>query len=257
MSSQNSTIPVLELQNLSKSYGTIQAVKNANLSIKQGEVMALVGDNGAGKSTLVKMISGAVQPSSGRILLDGQNVTIKGPLDGRNLGIETVYQDLALAPHLSVLQNMFLGREIIKQGLLGRLFGTLDKRAMKEVAEKELNKLKIHIKSLTQPVSDLSGGQRQAVAVARSAVWGSRLLILDEPTNHLGVHEVAMVLDLIRQVRNSGVSVLYITHTIPHVFEVADRIAVMYLGSISVVLDSKNTNMDEVVGYITGTKVSA
>lgn len=249
--------PVLELEHVSKSYGTIQAVQDANLVVRRGEVLALVGDNGAGKSTLVKMIAGAVAPTSGRIRLEGQDITIKGPLEGRSLGIETVYQDLALAPHLSVLQNMFLGREMLKPGLMGQLFGTLDVKAMRHTAERELAKLKIHIKSLSQPVADLSGGQRQAVAVARSAVWGSRLLILDEPTNHLGVHEVAMVLNLIRQVRDNGVSVLYITHTIPHVFEVADRVAVMYLGTVRVVLDAAQTNMDEVVGYITGTKVSA
>ncbi len=250
-------LPVLELHDLSKSYGSIEAVRHANLTIRRGEVMALVGDNGAGKSTLVKMVAGAVQPSSGRVVLEGRDVTIKNPLEARTLGIETVYQDLALAPHLSVVQNMFLGREVVRRGFIGRLFGVLDGKSMRETAQRELDQLGISIKSLTQPVADLSGGQRQAVAVARSAVWGRRLLILDEPTNHLGVQEVAMVLNLIRQVRDRGVSVLYITHTLPHVFEVADRIAVMYLGSISVVVERDRTNMDEVVSYITGTKVIA
>ena len=253
----NSASMVLELDGISKSYGSIQAVSGASLSIRPGEVMALVGDNGAGKSTLVKIVGGAVQPTSGRIILDGRDMVFNTPLEARNLGIETVYQDLALAPHLSVVQNMFLGREVVRRGWPGRLFGTLDVKSMRDTAERELNQLGVTIKSLTQPVADLSGGQRQAVAVARSAVWGNRLLILDEPTNHLGVQEVAMVLNLIRQVRDRGVACLYITHTLPHVFEVADRIAVMYLGSISVVLERSTTNMDEVVSYITGTKVSA
>lgn len=248
---------VLNVEHLFKRYGTIDAVRDANLTVKKGEVMALVGDNGAGKSTLIKMISGAVAPSSGTIKLNGQEVMITTPIEGRALGIETVYQDLALAPHLTVLQNMFLGREVVRQGLLGKLFGALDTQSMRERTEVELSKLQIQIKSLTQTVGQLSGGQRQAVAVARSAIWGSRLLILDEPTNHLGVHEVAMVLDLIRRVRDSGVSVIYITHTLPHIFEVADRIAVMYLGTVSTVLEAKDSHMDEVVGYITGTKVSA
>lgn len=249
--------PVLEVRNLSKRYGSIQAVTDVSLAIESGEVMALLGDNGAGKSTLVKMIAGAVSPTSGSILLNGQEIEFKDPMQARSHGIETVFQDLALAPHLTVVQNMFLGREQLRPSLAGRVLGALDQRAMMAKAQTELDRLGIHIKSLSQPVSALSGGQRQAVAVMRSVIWGSRLLVLDEPTNHLGVHEVDMVLELIRKVRATGVSVLYITHTIPHVFQVADRIAVLRLGNLVATLTASDTNMDEVVGYITGTKVAS
>lgn len=249
--------PVLVLEHLAKRYGTIDAVVDANLTLARGEILALVGDNGAGKSTVTKMISGVIQPTSGTILLNGQAQHFRNPLDARKAGIETVYQDLALAPHLNVAQNMFLGRVEVNKNLLGRLFGDLNTRSMTRQAATALEQLHIQVKSLTRPISRLSGGQRQAVAIARSLLWGKEVLLLDEPTNHLGVHEVEMVLNLTRNLSASGVSVIYISHTLPHVFQIADRIAIMRLGTITTVLETAQTTLDEVVSYITGTKVSA
>lgn len=253
----DNTRPVLVLERLAKRYGTINAVVDAHLTINKGEIVALVGDNGAGKSTVTKMISGVVQPTAGRIILNGQEQHFRNPMDARKAGIETVYQDLALAPHLNIPQNMFLGRVETQNNLLGKIFGQLNMRSMTRQAEAALDQLHISVKSLKQPISRLSGGQRQAVAIARSILWGKEMLLLDEPTNHLGVHEVEMVLDLTRRISESGVSVIYISHTLPHVFQIAHRIAIMRLGKIVTVLETHNTNMDEVVSYITGTKVSA
>lgn len=247
--------PVLNLQHLSKRYGSIEANIDINLEVYPGEVLALVGDNGAGKSTLVKMISGAVIPTSGKIILAGEEHHFRSPIDARQAGIETVYQDLALAPQLNIPQNMFLGRIPARNDILGRLFGHMDMRYMTNRAQEALDQLQVTVKSLKQPISKLSGGQRQAVAIARSIMWGEKLLMLDEPTNHLGVHEVDMVLNIVRTVSQRGVAVIYISHTIPHVFAIAERIAVMRLGRLATILDTKNTSMDEVVSYITGAKV--
>ncbi len=247
--------PVLSLEHLSKRYGSIEANIDINLEVYPGEILALVGDNGAGKSTLVKMISGAVIPTSGRIVLAGEEQHFRSPIDARNAGIETVYQDLALAPQLNIPQNMFLGRIPTRNDLLGRLFGHMDMKSMSSRAQEALDQLQVTVKSLKQPISKLSGGQRQAVGIARSIMWGEKLLLLDEPTNHLGVHEVDMVLNITRTVSQRGVAVIYISHTIPHVFAIADRIAVMRLGRLATILDTKSTSMDEVVSYITGAKV--
>ncbi len=247
--------PVLSLEHLSKRYGSIEANIDINLEVYPGEILALVGDNGAGKSTLVKMISGAVIPTSGRIVLAGEEQHFRSPIDARNAGIETVYQDLALAPQLNIPQNMFLGRIPTRNDMLGRLFGHMDMKSMSSRAQEALDQLQVTVKSLKQPISKLSGGQRQAVGIARSIMWGEKLLLLDEPTNHLGVHEVDMVLNITRTVSQRGVAVIYISHTIPHVFAIADRIAVMRLGRLATILNTKSTSMDEVVSYITGAKV--
>ncbi|GAC1568666.1 MAG: ATP-binding cassette domain-containing protein [Ktedonobacteraceae bacterium] len=249
--------PILVLEHLTKRYGTIEAVVDANLTVYPGEIVALLGDNGAGKSTLVKMISGATVPTAGHILLAGQEQHFHSPRDAREAGIETVYQDLALAPHLNIPQNMFLGRVPLTSNVRGRMFGHMDTKAMSVRAAEALEQLHITVKSLKQPIARLSGGQRQAVAIARSIMWGEKLLLLDEPTNHLGVQEVEMVLNLVKRISEHGVAVIYISHTIPHVFEIAHRIAVMRLGRITAILDTKSTSMDEIVSYITGTKVSA
>lgn len=248
--------PILSVRKLSKAYGKIIALENVNLDIYPGEVVGLVGDNGAGKSTLIKAISGAIQPDSGELLLDGKRVHFQSPADSRELGMETVYQDLSLAPHLNIEENIFLGREILKKGW-PRIFGGLDKAAMLEQAKKNLNDLHVNVKSLKSPVAELSGGQRQAVAVARAAAWGKKLVILDEPTNHLGVEEVEMVLRLIRKVSSQGIPVIFISHTLPHVLEVTDRIEVMFLGRKVASLKTKDTDLDEVVAWITGSKASA
>jgi len=249
--------PILVLEHLAKHYGTIEAVVDANLTVFPGEIVALVGDNGAGKSTLVKMIAGATVPTAGHIFLAGQEQHFNSPRDAQQAGIETVYQDLALAPHLNIPQNIFLGRIPTAPNVFGRLFGHMDTKVMLLRASEALEELHITVKSLKQPIARLSGGQRQAVAIARSVLWGEKLLMLDEPTNHLGVQEVEMVLNLVRRVSENGRAVIYISHTIPHVFEIAHRIAVMRLGRITAILDTKSTSMDEVVSYITGTKVSA
>lgn len=247
--------PILSVRNIRKNYGKIVALDNVDFDIYPGEVVGLVGDNGAGKSTLIKVISGAIQADSGQILVDGKEVHFQSPHDSRELGVETVYQDLALSPHLNVEENIFLGREILKKGWT-RIFGGLDKAAMLAEAKRNLDSLHVNIKSLKSPVAELSGGQRQAVAVARAAAWGKKLVILDEPTNHLGVEEVEMVLQLIRNVSSQGIPVIFISHTLPHVLEVTDRIEVMFLGRNVASLKTKETDLDEVVAWITGSKAN-
>lgn len=248
--------PVLSVRGVSKSYGKIVALDNVDFEIYPGEVVGLVGDNGAGKSTLIKVLSGALTPDSGEIHLDGKPVVFHSPADSRELGVETVYQDLALSPHLNVEENIFLGREIMKKSWT-RLFGGLDKAAMLAEAKRTLDSLHVKIKSLKAPVAELSGGQRQAVAVARAAAWGKKLVILDEPTNHLGVEEVDMVLQLIRKVSSQGIPVIFISHTLPHVLEVTDRIEIMLLGRKVASLKTKETDLNEVVAWITGSKENA
>jgi ABC-type sugar transport system ATPase subunit len=236
--------PILEVHNIHKRFGRVVALRGANFDLYAGEVHALVGDNGAGKSTLIKIISGVFQPDAGEILIDGQPVTIHSPLEARVLGIETVYQDLALANHLDAAANLFLGREELLPPPLG-WFGFLDKRTMRRRAEEEMRRLKIGIKSVEQPVLTLSGGQRQAVAVARAVAWGKRIVIMDEPTAALGVRESLMVLQLIREIRNHGIGVIMISHNLPEVFEVADRITVMRLGQTVADFRKEETSMDD------------
>lgn len=249
------TVPVLEARNIAKRYGGVTALESADFVVYPGEVAALVGDNGAGKSTLIKALSGAVQPDSGEILLDGKPVQFNSPSDARLAGIETVYQDLAVAPALDPVANMFLGREMIQTGLLGRLFGVLDTKAMREKTFTEMAKLRVNLRGNHGPVSGLSGGQRQAVAVARAVTWATKLVIMDEPTAALGVKETAMVLDLIRTVRSHGIPVILICHNMHHVFEVADRVNIMRLGRRVANLRIADTSIEEVVSVMTGLKL--
>jgi simple sugar transport system ATP-binding protein len=214
-------------------------------------VHAVVGDNGAGKSTLIKIISGVDHADEGEIRIDGRPVTITTPRDARALGIETVYQDLALADHLDASANLFLGREELRPRPLS-WFGFLDKKAMRRRTEEAMQHLKIGIQSVEQPVLRLSGGQRQAVAVARAIAWGRRIVIMDEPTAALGVRESRMVLELIKEVRSQGIAVLMISHNLPEVFAVADRITVLRLGRTIVTLNTAETTLESVVGMMTG-----
>jgi ABC-type sugar transport system ATPase subunit len=243
--------PLLEARGIEKRFGRVTALREGTLELQEGEVHALVGDNGAGKSTLIKIISGVLDPDAGELLLEGSPVTIASPHDARALGIETVYQDLALAEHLDAAANLFLGREALLPRPLAWL-GLLDKRAMRRRAAQELRRLKIGIPSVVQPVLSLSGGQRQAIAVARAIAWGRRIVIMDEPTAALGVRESAMVLELIKDVRNHGLSVIMISHDLPEVFAVADRITVMRLGRSLVTLRKDETSLDAIVSMMTG-----
>lgn len=243
---------VLEARNIVKRYGHVTALDGANFELRAGEVLAVIGDNGAGKSTMVKVLCGAVIPDEGEVLLDGVSVHFQSPLDPRKRGIETVYQDLAVAPALDIATNLFLGREVRCRGILGSWFRMLDKRRMKREAQKEMAELKFHLPSIDSAVEDLSGGQRQGVAVARAAIFGRRLVIMDEPTAALGVRESGEVLNLIRTIRNRGLPVLLISHNMPHVFEIADRIHIMRLGRRVALTTPQEHTMGEVVAIMTG-----
>lgn len=243
---------VLEARKIVKRYGHVTALDGANLELRAGEVLAVIGDNGAGKSTLVKVICGAVVPDEGEVLLDGVPVHFQSPLDPRKRGIETVYQDLAVAPALDIATNLFLGRELRCRGILGSWFRLLDKRRMKREAQREMAELKFHLPSIDSAVEDLSGGQRQGVAVARAAIFGRRLVIMDEPTAALGVRESGEVLNLIRTIRDRGLPVLLISHNMPHVFEIADRIHIMRLGRRVALTTPREHSMGEVVAIMTG-----
>ena len=256
-SSVRSTAPgkgeiVLEARNIVKRYGHVTALDGANLELRAGEVLAVIGDNGAGKSTMVKVLCGAVVPDQGEVLLDGVPVHFQSPLDPRKRGIETVYQDLAVAPALDIATNLFLGREIRCRGILGSWFRLLDKRRMKTEAQKEMAELKFRLPSIDSAVEDLSGGQRQGVAVARAAIFARRLVIMDEPTAALGVRESGEVLNLIRTIRDRGLPVLLISHNMPHVFELADRIHIMRLGRRVALTTPREHSMGEVVAIMTG-----
>jgi fructose transport system ATP-binding protein len=243
---------VLEARNIVKRYGHVTALDGANLELRAGEVLAVIGDNGAGKSTMVKVLCGAVVPDQGEVLLDGAPVHFQSPLDPRKRGIETVYQDLAVAPALDIATNLFLGREIRCRGILGSWFRLLDKRRMKTEAQKEMGELKFRLPSIDSAVEDLSGGQRQGVAVARAAIFARRLVIMDEPTAALGVRESGEVLNLIRTIRDRGLPVLLISHNMPHVFELADRIHIMRLGRRVALTTPREHSMGEVVAIMTG-----
>jgi fructose transport system ATP-binding protein len=243
---------VLEARNIVKRYGHVTALDGANFELRAGEVLAVIGDNGAGKSTLVKVLCGAVIPDEGEVLLDGVPVHFQSPLDPRKRGIETVYQDLAVAPALDIATNLFLGREIRRRGILGSWFRLLDKSRMKREAQREMAELKFHLPSIDSAVENLSGGQRQGVAVARAAIFGRRLVIMDEPTAALGVRESGEVLNLIRTIRDRGLPVLLISHNMPHVFELADRIHIMRLGRRVALTTPKEHTMGEVVAIMTG-----
>jgi ABC-type sugar transport system ATPase subunit len=245
------TTPLLEARNVQKHFGRVVALREGNFALRPNEVHAIVGDNGAGKSTLIKIISGVYHADGGELRLDGRPVSIANPREARELGIETVYQDLALADHLDASANLFLGREEYLPGVLG-WFGFLNKRTMRSRAEEEMRRLKIGIKSVDQPVQNLSGGQRQAVAVARAIAWGTRIVVMDEPTAALGVRESSMVLELIKEVRSQGLSIVMISHNLPEVFAVADRITVLRLGRTITTLTTKDTTLESIVGMMTG-----
>ena len=241
----------LEARGITKLYGHVSALSGADFEVKTGEVVALIGDNGAGKSTLVKILSGTETPTSGEILVDGQKVTIDGPLAARRYGIETVYQDLALAPHLNPVQNMYLGREVMRTGTLGRL-GFMNNAEMRAGARKAFDELGATVRNFSGSIGAMSGGQKQAVAVARAAAWAKRIVLLDEPTAALGVVQTKSVLDLIRRVRDRGLGVVFISHSMPQVIQVADEIQVMRLGRRVATYKAKETTMEELVGAMTG-----
>ena len=247
--------PVLVAKKLSKKYGKVVALDNADLELYPGEVLGVIGDNGAGKSTLIKALCGAVIQDSGEIQLDGNKVSFTSPIEARKLGIETVYQNLALSPALSITDNMFLGREIRQKGLMGKFFKFLDQKAMAEEARKRLSDLGLlTIQNINQLVETLSGGQRQGVAVARATSFGTKVVIMDEPTAALGVKESRRVLELIGEVRARGIPIILISHNMPHVFEVADRIHIHRLGTRLCVIDPKKYEMSDAVAFMTGAK---
>ena len=247
--------PVLKAAGLTKRYGRVVALDSADLELYPGEVLAVIGDNGAGKSTLIKAISGAVVPDNGKIWLNGQTVSFHSPMQARDAGIETVYQNLALSPALSITDNMFLGRELRKPGVMGKWFRKLDRKAMETQARQKLSELGLlTIQNISQSVETLSGGQRQGVAVARAAAFGSKVIIMDEPTAALGVKESRRVLELIQDVRARGIPIILISHNMPHVFEVADRIHVHRLGRRLCVINPGEYSMSDAVAFMTGAK---
>ena len=245
------SIPLLEARGIVKRYGQVRALVGADFTVHAGEVVALIGDNGAGKSTLVKILSGAGSPDEGEILLDGKPVTLDSPLVARRLGIETVYQDLALAADLDPAANLFLGREVLRSGPLGRV-GVLDNGAMRRRAKEAFAELGIDLQDSSVRLSSLSGGQRQSVAVARAVAWASRVVFLDEPTAALGVVQTGRVLDLVRRVRDRGVAVVLISHNMPEVIAVSDRVEVLRLGARVAQLETSATDVASLVGAMTG-----
>ena len=252
MATSTSFPVVLQATGLVKRYGHVTALDGAELELRSGEILAVIGDNGAGKSTLIKALAGALVPDAGEIRLDGKHVRFKNPIDARRAGIETVYQDLAVAPAMSIAENLFLGRELRRRGVAGSLLRMLDKRRMRQESATHLADLQIGVGPVTQPVETLSGGQRQGVAVARSAAFARHVVIMDEPTAALGVKESGMVLQLIRNVRDRGLAVVLISHDMPHVFEIADRIHVQRLGKRVAVLNPKRISMSDTVAVMTG-----
>ncbi len=243
---------VMQAQGLVKRYGQVTALDGADFELRAGEILAVIGDNGAGKSSLIKCLSGATIPDQGSITLDGAPVHFRSPMDARRVGIETVYQDLAVAPAMSISENLFLGRELRREGFAGKVLRMLDKKKMLELSIARMQELKVGIRSMTQAVETLSGGQRQCVAVARAAAFAEHVVILDEPTAALGVKEGNMVLELIRRVRDKGLPVILISHNMPHVFEIADRIHVARLGRRCAVLNPKTISMSDTVAVMTG-----
>lgn len=247
--------PILKARGLSKRYGRVTALDNCDFDLMPGEILAVIGDNGAGKSSLIKALSGAITPDSGEIFLDGTKVSFNSPIAARNAGVETVYQTLAMSPALSIADNMFMGRELRKPGIMGSIFRQLDRAAMERIAREKLSDLGLMtIQNINQAVETLSGGQRQGVAVARAAAFGSKVIILDEPTAALGVKELRRVLELIQDVRARGIPIILISHNMPHVFEVAHRIHVHRLGRRLCLIDPKDYTMSDAVAFMTGAK---
>ena len=249
--SESGGAPLLEARGIVKSFGKVQALRGADFTVRPNEVVALVGDNGAGKSTLVKTLAGVHQADGGEVLFEGRPVTIGSPLDARALGIETVYQDLALAAELDPASNLFLGRELLRAGPLGRL-GFLDKRAMRRQSDEAFERLSVAIQDVDAPVATMSGGQRQGIAVSRAVMWASKVVFMDEPTAALGVVQTRNVLDLIGRVKEQGLSVVLISHNMPEVLAVADRVEVLRLGERVAQFERGDVSMEEIVGAMTG-----
>lgn len=243
--------PLLEARGVVKHFGHVHALRGVDFAVHAGEIVGLVGDNGAGKSTLVKVMSGALRPDGGETLIDGDAVRLDGPAHARRYGVESVHQELALAPDLDAAENLYLGRELRAVGWIGRL-GFMHRRAMTREATRYFAELGVPLPSVSIPVRDLSGGQRQIVAVARAAAFSGRVVFLDEPTAALAVEPARRVMDLIQGIRSSGVGVVLITHDLPRVFELADRIQVLRLGRIAGSVIPSTGTMDEVVGLMTG-----
>ena len=243
--------PVLEARDIVKSFGRVQALRGANFTVYPREIVALVGDNGAGKSTLVKTLVGVHPPDSGEIRFEGRPVEIDSPHDARDLGIETVDQDLALAAEIDPAANMFLGREVLRPGLLGKL-GFLDKAAMRRSSDEAFAKLGVRIQDTTARVANMSGGQRQGIAICRAVTWAQKVVFMDEPTAALGVVQTRNVLEQIQRARDHGLSVVLISHNLPEVFEVADRIEVLRLGARVARLKPQDVTMEDVVSAMTG-----
>ena len=245
--------PILTARGLVKRYGRVVALDRADFDLYPGEILAVIGDNGAGKSTLIKAISGAVVPDEGEIRLEGKPVNFSSPMRAREAGIETVYQNLALSPALSIADNLFMGRELRSPGWMGKYLRKLDRKAMEKIAREKLSELGLMtIQNINQAVETLSGGQRQGVAVARAAAFGSKVVIMDEPTAALGVKESRRVLDLIRDVKARGLPIVLISHNMPHVFEVADRIHIHRLGRRACVIRPDDFSMSDAVAIMTG-----
>ncbi len=243
--------PILEVRNVSKSYGAVTALEDVSFSLHAGEVIGLVGDNGAGKSTLIKAISGVHQPTNGELILDGEARHWKSPHEAIEAGIETLYQDSGLAPHLSVGANVFLGREITTGGFLGKM-GFLAQKSMDRKAHADLERVGIAVPASSRSVAQLSGGQRQAVAIGRAVAWARKVILLDEPTNHLGARQAGEVLQVIRAAKREGLGVIFISHTLPHVLEVTDRVVVLRLGRVVKDAPTRDFNAESLLGTITG-----
>ena len=246
-----STEAIYEARGIVRRFGAVQALDGADFDVRPGEVSALIGDNGAGKSTLVRILAGADAPDGGTISFEGRELTLTSPTDARDLGVETVFQDLALANHLDPIQNMYLGRELMRPGLLGRL-GFMQRAEMRRRGAEAFDSLGATVRDYEGAVSGMSGGQRQAIAVARAATWADKVIFLDEPTAALGVVQTKGVLDLIRRIRDKGLGVVYISHSMPEVLEVSDRVHVMRQGRRVAVYDAKSSSVEELVGAMTG-----
>jgi fructose transport system ATP-binding protein len=247
--------PILKGRGLVKRYGKVTALDHCDFDLMPGEILAVIGDNGAGKSSLIKAVSGAVIPDEGQVYLEGKAINFRSPIQARDAGIETVYQTLAMSPALSIADNMFMGREIRRPGIMGTVFRQLDRAKMERLAREKLTELGLMtIQNINQAVETLSGGQRQGVAVARAAAFGSKVIILDEPTAALGVKESRKVLELIQDVKSRGIPIILISHNMPHVFEVADRIHIHRLGKRLCVINPKDYTMSDAVAFMTGAK---
>lgn len=244
--------PVLVAEHITRAFGAVAALRDASLTVPPGRIVGLVGDNGAGKSTFLKVLAGVVSPDSGRIILDGAEVANRGPLDALKSGIETVYQDLALVDTMTAHQNVFMGREVLSKHRVLRMFNMVDDRSMRRQASEVLEELGVKIPSINATVKQMSGGQRQCLAIARAVLWGRRIVILDEPTAALGVHESEQVLELVARLGERRISVILVTHNMQHLMQIAHEVAVMRLGRTIATRTISDTSVEEIVGLITG-----